>query len=759
MTAFRLWKSDDCGLDVRLTVFFGILGLIVGIVSIPATFWEWDEILFARGLQAYDVALHSPHPPGFPLYVFAASGVKLLGVDDKTALCLIGLVFAFILGAAAFAAFREILEDRRTAAAAAALLLFIPPVMLYAGTPRSDVPGMAAGLLVLALALKGRTSTRALAAAGLALGLGIGVRVTILAAAAPALIGVSLVYLKRRRWKPVLVSAGLAFAGVVMCYLPAIALTGLSRYRGALKSHALYTSSTDTFFSTNLNRQVPYRLGRFFGDVWGEPRAAIFILFLAALGLAVLLIRRRGRSVGLLALAFLPILVFTFFYMTPLAAPLYALPYLPMFAALVAAALVPPRRPNAPSGRFARLRPVGWILAGVLLVLSASWMAPVLKMRRKQESPTWNAVQYILRTRDPRKMDLYYDRVFLPFIRFNFGAYNCVPFQKIIPRSFNLLNPAAESRAAFAISPHPMDGLEGEHFSWSDPKAAERLVRLSLGRYSDVYVADLETRQKVVRGTGWSVEERDGEETWRWMGRRSETELLAMSGAMTLRLKAAVNDDALKPGDAATVVLEIDGREIDRIKTAGGLFERIVTVQTPPPSPWKRLTITCDRAIVPAALNLNKDKRELGLQVFRLDWDAAPAAEPVVYRFGSFIGEGWYQPERDGRWTRGEAYLKLPAIGVAGRLDLQMEVPLGPDRKRARVTLEINGRPLDAFDPPAGVFYQSYVVSPDVHDGGETHLRISVSRTVTAPFGRHLGVRLYSVSWLPIEPGREKYLP
>jgi len=755
MTVFRLPKSDDRGLDVRLTVLFGILGLLVGIVSIPRSFWEWDEILFARGLHSYDVAMHSPHPPGFPLYIFVARVAKLFGVDDKTALGLVGLAFAFLLGAAAYAVFREIFEDRRTASAAAALLLFVPPVMLYAGTPRSDVPGMAAGILVLALAFKGRTSPRALAAAGLALGLGFGVRVTILAAAAPALIGVSLIYLKRRRWKPVLASAGLAVAGVLICYLPAIGLTGLTRYREAMKAHALYTSSTDTLFGAGVNRLVSYRLSRFFGDVWGEPRAAKFILLLAALGLAVLIIRRRGKSIGLLALAFLPILVFTVLYMTPLAAPLYALPYLPMFAALVAAALVPPLRPGAPSGRLALLRPVGWALTVFLLVLSAAWMAPILKMRRGQDSPIWTAVQRILETRDPQKMDLYYDRVYLPFVRYNFGAYNCIPFQKKVSRAFNLLDPEANTRPAFTISPWPMEGPLGEHFAWSDPVAAERLSRLSLGRFADVYVTDLEARQKIFRGTGWNREERDGEETWRWMGRRSETELLALSGTMTLHLKAAVNADALKPGDAATVVLKIDGLEIDRLTTAGGLFERTVTVQTHPPSPWKQLTIECDRAIIPAALNLNKDPRELGLRVFRLDWDAAPGAGPVIYRLGSFIGEGWYQPERESRWTRGEAYLKLPAIGLPGRLDLQMEVPLGPDRKRARVTLEINGLLIDAFDPPGGLFCQSYVVSPNIHGGREARLRISASRTVKAPFGRNLGVRVYSVSWMPIEPGRE----
>jgi len=28
--------------------------------------WEWDEVLFARGLLHFELAAHFPHPPGFP---------------------------------------------------------------------------------------------------------------------------------------------------------------------------------------------------------------------------------------------------------------------------------------------------------------------------------------------------------------------------------------------------------------------------------------------------------------------------------------------------------------------------------------------------------------------------------------------------------------------------------------------------------------------------------------------------------------------
>jgi len=227
--------------------------------------------------------------------------------------------------------------------------------------------------------------------------------------------------------------------------------------------------------------------------------------------------------------------------------------------------------------------------------------------------------------------------------------------------------------------------------------------------------------------------------------------LLALSGKMTLRLKAAVLREAVKPDQPATIVLKIDGREIDRFTSSSGEFERVADVENPPPNVWRRLTIETDRAVVPASIGLNDDARELGLQVFSLEWLSAPDAPKSVYGLEDFVAGGWYSAERAWRWTGAEAFLKLPGIWTPGRLDLRMDVPEGPNGRRARVRLEINGRLIDAFDPPDGVFSRSYDVAPEIHGGTEALLRITTDQLVPAPLARNLGVRVYSASWAPIE--------
>src|SRR5215510_8734467 len=46
-----------------------LLGFLMRAVALPASLWEWDDVLFARALHRFDVSASSPHPPGFPVFV------------------------------------------------------------------------------------------------------------------------------------------------------------------------------------------------------------------------------------------------------------------------------------------------------------------------------------------------------------------------------------------------------------------------------------------------------------------------------------------------------------------------------------------------------------------------------------------------------------------------------------------------------------------------------------------------------------------
>src|SRR5207248_4374324 len=46
-----------------------LIVLLSRIYTMPRTFWESDELLFAGAVTTFDPWSSHPHPPGYPLYV------------------------------------------------------------------------------------------------------------------------------------------------------------------------------------------------------------------------------------------------------------------------------------------------------------------------------------------------------------------------------------------------------------------------------------------------------------------------------------------------------------------------------------------------------------------------------------------------------------------------------------------------------------------------------------------------------------------
>src|SRR4029077_11260596 len=78
---------------------------VVRLATLPASLWEWDEVLFVKGVELFDPVHHRPHPPGYPLLIGLGKLLRLVTGDPFHALvalsvisCLVGylaLVSAF----------------------------------------------------------------------------------------------------------------------------------------------------------------------------------------------------------------------------------------------------------------------------------------------------------------------------------------------------------------------------------------------------------------------------------------------------------------------------------------------------------------------------------------------------------------------------------------------------------------------------------------------------------------------------------------
>jgi hypothetical protein len=341
--------------DRRTRRRFGSLALLLAglfaafhLPFLPQSLEDLDSINFALGMQRFDVAHHQPHPPGYPLFILLARGVHVIVRTEVTALAVLSVV-AGAMGALAIVALHRRMFPTTTrpwSIAAAAVAVTSPLYWLTASRPLSDMTGLAAAVSVQAMTL-----AAPLPAAFFA-GLATGIRSQVFWLTAPLLAWRLISGGNMRRQAG---GAAVAFAvGVLVWSLPLVVLSGgPGAYWLALSSQGGEDlSGIQMLWTTPTLRTLVDALYFALVAPWALWPPALAILVLAALGVAVLW-RRERRSLEVLAVAFVPYLLFdilfqetfTSRYALPLVVPLAfaaarGLQALPTQPAIVAAAAV-----------------------------------------------------------------------------------------------------------------------------------------------------------------------------------------------------------------------------------------------------------------------------------------------------------------------------------------------------------------------------------------------------------------------------------
>ena len=301
--------------------------LAAHLATLPSSLEDVDSINFALGIHDFDVAQHQPHPPGYPLFILAASGVNAVVPSEAQALALIGIV-AGALSVFSLSALFGRLDGRPphggVAIAATMLAVTAPLYWVTAARPLSDVAGLASAVAVQALILKAATPRHLVVAAACA-GFAVGVRSQIVWLTMPLLLFATL-RPPLRGWRTAL-GVGLAYPLAAMAWgAPLLMLAGgPAAYWQALSNQgAEDLSGVVMLWTTPTVRQLASALHQSFVAPWAVWQLAVVIVAFAIVGIARLAWDARPALTAL-AVAYGPYLVFNLLFQEA-ATTRYALP-------------------------------------------------------------------------------------------------------------------------------------------------------------------------------------------------------------------------------------------------------------------------------------------------------------------------------------------------------------------------------------------------------------------------------------------------
>jgi len=559
-------------------------------LAMARTLWDWDETLFCLGMRSYDVTSHHPHPPGFPVYIALGHIAHLFTRSDFRALQMVNLIAAMLLFPAMFLLARELRLRFDVALISAALLVFFPNVWFFGGGAFSDIPSLTLVVFAAAMLLRGCRDAESYLVGAFLLALAIGIRPqNLLIGLVPG--AISTWHRLRANWRDVLFAALLGVTVVGLAFGEAAWATGgLDRYAGSIRQHGDYITRIDSFRAPG--RPPLWRLfDRFFIKQYASPPLSV-LTSLFVLASIIGAIRRRDRALGVLALTFGPFAIMAWLMLDRFSVSRFSIGYIPMFAIFAADGI----------RRLARDRVDLTLIAGGALTLAfLLWTWPALTPVRNEISPPVLAVRAAQQHLDPAREHLFVAFNMTPFVEYFAPS---LPFTRVMDDRAMPLSHTGQR--AFLLAEDESTPRSGYVFR----RDRGHLWNIARRHYFECGFEPMSRLPRFV--SGWYLAERNGIDEWRWMGRRSVTELPAATGPTRLRLLFDMPGEII--GQKPFVTVKLNGAVLERFPAAAHI-ERDYKV-----TPAQNGALNVLELESTGVLKSGDDPRDLGLQMRYLSW-------------------------------------------------------------------------------------------------------------------------------------------
>lgn len=435
-------------LTQRQRLVFCLVALICAatrFLSMARSLWDWDEALFCLGMRSYDVTVHHPHPPGFPVYIALGRIARTVIHSDFRALQAINLAAAILVFPAIFFLARELRLPFVTATIAGTLCAFFPNVWFFGGGAFSDIPSLVLVVFAVAFLFRGCRDANAYLIGSALLALAAGIRPqNFLIGLAPGLLATW--YRARASWRDVVFAALVGAVTIGVAFGGAIAATGGTKpYFDAAKEHGEYITRIDSFRSPT--RPPLWRLvDRFFIKQYQSLALSFIVSIFVAISIGGA-IASRDRAIGWLALTFGPFAILAWMMLDRYSINRFSIGYCPLFAILAADGI---RRLTR---KWPRAEPV---IGSALIAWFFFWTLPALATVRNTIAPSVLAVEAVKQHLDPRIDDLYVARDMDPFFQYLLPDY---PYTHVLDK--RAVPPSTGSRRTWILMEADLDDHDG----------------------------------------------------------------------------------------------------------------------------------------------------------------------------------------------------------------------------------------------------------------------------------------------------------
>ncbi|HEX7421583.1 MAG TPA: hypothetical protein VF505_16955 [Thermoanaerobaculia bacterium] len=598
------------GLQRRLV---GLTAVVVALTRVWArsrSLWDWDEALFSIAVGNYDVVLHHPHPPGFPLYIALAKLIRVFVHSDFHSLQAITTIAAVTLFPLLFWLARELRFPFRTAFLGSLLFVFFPNVWFFGGTAFSDIPGLALLIAASATLLRSCRHRNSYFAGALLLGLAAAIRPqALVVGCAPALIA-SWCRVKEKRAKDVFTASAIGIAVLAVSYggaaLASQSVEGYIEMNGMLRQ---YVRNVDSFLNPG-RPPVISLFPDFFVHAIPGGHIPVAISALAATSIIASLLRRTPR-VWILVAMFLPFNIIGWFMLDTNSISRYSVGYAAMYAILAvdgidALLLVVTRQRS--------LLAVAALEAMLVIASIASlfwWTLPALRDTRHTVSPPFAAMEWI-HANVPRSGRLYVRTNMQPFSDYMLRDHDVT----LIEDPSEL--PQRPVSASDWFVSEGSSAVVGAHNFVRD---RGHLFDIARQRYFEASVVPMTSVFRF--GAGWYGGENVGLSSWRWMSGHSKTLLPPIVGNARLTMGFDIPSEMVSRHP--TIEIQLNGVIVDRFVCSTPSMTKSWLVPARADA-WNQLVISMDKVLNPAKEGITPDARDLGLDLTSYSW--GPAGTP-----------------------------------------------------------------------------------------------------------------------------------